>query len=77
MSSIKNCSAAKHVSFPLRTTIYDLSGYYHKIHEPTPNISATFGEPRKTNPEFLDASRVSGTIDEARTSIKIKYNYLI
>ena len=73
MSSLKSCSAAKHVSFPLRTTIYDLSGYYDKINQPTPNISATFGEPRRSNPEFLDSSRVSGAINESRTSMKMKY----
>lgn len=70
---MRSCTGSQNISFPLRTNISDISGYYAKIHKDKPNIKATF-TPRNTNPNFNDSARVSGAIDESRNSINITYN---
>ena len=73
MNTMRSCTGSQNISFPLRTNISDISGYYAKIHKDKPNIKATF-TPRNTNPNFNDSARVSGAIDESRNSINITYN---
>ena len=73
MNTMRSCTGSQNISFPLRTNITDISGYYATIHKDKPNINATFTA-RSTNPNFEDSARVSGAIDESRNSINITYN---
>jgi len=72
-TSLNSCAGEAVVSFPLQTSIGDLSTYYKQIEKQKPNITFDFTA-RLNNPNFSDETRNSGEIDEPLNSISVTYN---